>query len=270
MLKTLENWTDKREPTFLRLRLTPNRSLDSSGTKIVFLVIAVGFLLPIIPFIGSPIGTTLTIFSGLTFYLFLIMLQRNFQEGNTFEEIFISKSKVVVVHQEKNKEQKVWEGNPYWTRVTLDINNHKLISGLGPEPLSKNFNGEYLLDCCKRSKTNIKSLIMNQKNVVGIGNIYASESLYLSRVNPQKESQELDFEECKRIVSSSKKVLNEAIKVGGTTLKDFYSADGSAGYFKIKLNVYGRNGQKCKNCEEEIMKVTINQRATFYCPNCQS
>ena len=154
--------------------------------------------------------------------------------------------------------------------IAKDINNHKLISGLGPEPLSKNFNGEYLLDCCKRSKTNIKSLIMNQKNVVGIGNIYASESLYLSRVNPQKESQELDFEECKRIVSSSKKVLNEAIKVGGTTLKDFYSADGSAGYFKIKLNVYGRNGQKCKNCEEEIMKVTINQRATFYCPNCQS
>ena len=154
--------------------------------------------------------------------------------------------------------------------IAKDINNHKLISGLGPEPLSENFNGAYLLDCCKRSKTNIKSLIMNQKNVVGIGNIYASESLYLSRVNPQKESQELDFEECKRIVSSSKKVLNEAIKVGGTTLKDFYSADGSAGYFKIKLNVYGRNGQKCKNCEEEIMKVTINQRATFYCPNCQS
>ena len=154
--------------------------------------------------------------------------------------------------------------------MTKDINNHKLISQLGPEPLSENFNGEYLLDCCKRSKTNIKSLIMNQKNVVGIGNIYASESLYLSRINPLKESQELNFEECKRIVSSAKKVLNEAIKVGGTTLKDFYSADGSAGYFKIKLNVYGRNGQKCKNCEEEILKVTINQRATFYCPNCQS
>ena len=154
--------------------------------------------------------------------------------------------------------------------IAKDINNHKLISGLGPEPLSENFNGAYLLDCCKRSKTNIKSLIMNQKNVVGIGNIYASESLYLSRVDPKKESQKLDIEECKRIVSSSKKVLNEAIKVGGTTLKDFYSADGSAGYFKIRLNVYGRNGQKCKNCEEVILKVNINQRATFYCPNCQS
>lgn len=154
--------------------------------------------------------------------------------------------------------------------IAKDINNHKLISQLGPEPLSKNFNGEYLLECCKRSKTNIKTLIMNQKNVVGIGNIYASESLYLSRVNPQKESQKLNIEECKRIVSSAKKVLNEAIKVGGTTLKDFYSADGSPGYFKIKLNVYGRNGKKCKKCEEEILKVTINQRATFYCPSCQS
>ena len=126
MLKTLENWSDNREPIFLRMRLSPNRSLDSYGTKIVFLVIACGFLLPIIPFIGSPIGTTLTIFSGLTFYLFLIMLQRNFQEGNTFEEISISKRKITVVHQEKNKEKIIWEGNHYWTRVTLDINNPKL------------------------------------------------------------------------------------------------------------------------------------------------
>ena len=126
MLKTLENSTDKREPTLLRMRLVPNRSLGSYGTKIVFFVITCGFLLPIIPFIGSPIGTTLTIFSGLTFYLFLIMLQRNFQEGNTFEEISISKRKIIVVHQEQNKEQIIWEGNPYWTRVTLDINNPKL------------------------------------------------------------------------------------------------------------------------------------------------
>jgi formamidopyrimidine-DNA glycosylase len=154
--------------------------------------------------------------------------------------------------------------------ITKNVNTHKLISNLGPEPLSKNFNGAYLLECCKRSKANIKTLLMNQKNVVGIGNIYASESLYLSRINPLKESHKLNIEECKRIVSSSKKVLNEAIKVGGTTLKDFYSADGSPGYFKIKLNAYGRNGQKCKKCEKEIVKVIINQRATFYCPNCQS
>ena len=126
MLKTLDNWGNTAEPTYLRMRLAPNRSLDASGTKVVFVMIACGFLLPILPFIGSPIGTTLTIFSGLTFYLFLTLLQKNFQQGNTFEEIFISKNRIVVVHQEKNKEQKTWECNPYWTKVHLDLNNPKL------------------------------------------------------------------------------------------------------------------------------------------------
>ncbi len=126
MLKTLDIWKSAEEPTFLRMRLIPNRSLDVNGTKVVFGVIACGFLLPIIPFIGSPIGTTLTIFSGMTFYLFLTLLQKNFQQGNTFEEILISKSKIIVVHQEENKAQKTWEGNPYWTKVNVDTHNPKL------------------------------------------------------------------------------------------------------------------------------------------------
>ena len=126
MLKILDDWDNTSEPTFLKMRLVPNRSLDSYGTKVVFIVIACGFLLPIIPFIGNPIGTTLTIFSGLTFYLFLTLLQKNFQQGSTFEEVLISKNKIKVVHQEKNKEQMIWECNPYWTEVHLDINNPKL------------------------------------------------------------------------------------------------------------------------------------------------
>ena len=126
MLKTLDNWKDSGEPTLLRMRIFPNRSLDTHGTKVVSGIIACGFLLPIIPFIGSPVGTTLTIFSGLTFYLFLTLLQKNFQQGNTFEEILISKHKIIVVHKEKNKKQKTWEGNPYWTRVNVDIHNPKL------------------------------------------------------------------------------------------------------------------------------------------------
>ncbi len=126
MLKILDNWNDKGQVALLRIRLVPNRSLDSCGTKVVFCVIAIGFLFPIIPFIGSPIGTTLTIFSGLTFYLFLTLLQKNFQQANTFEEISISKNKILVVHQEKNKEKKTWEGNPYWTKVNVDFNNPKL------------------------------------------------------------------------------------------------------------------------------------------------
>ena len=126
MLKVLDNWKDPEEPILLRMRLFPNRSLDRHGTKVVFGIIACGFLLPIIPFIGSPIGTTLTIFSGLTFYLFLTFLQKSFQQGATFEEILISKSKIIVLHKEKNKEFKTWEGNPYWTRVNVDMDNPKL------------------------------------------------------------------------------------------------------------------------------------------------
>ena len=126
MLKISDNWGDANEAPFISIRLVPNRSLDSNGTKVVFAVIACGFMLPIIPFIGSPIGTTLTIFSGLTFYLFLTLLQKNFQQGSTFEEILISKRKIKVVHQEKNKEQLTWECNPYWTKVHLDINNPRL------------------------------------------------------------------------------------------------------------------------------------------------
>ena len=126
MLKILDDWDNTSEPTFLKMRLAPNRSLDSYGTKVVFAVIACGFLLPIIPFIGSPVGTTLTIFSGLTFYLFLTLLQKNFQQGSTFEEILISKRKIKVVHQEKNKDRLTWECNPYWTKVHLDINNPRL------------------------------------------------------------------------------------------------------------------------------------------------
>ena len=126
MLKILDNWVDEHEAPFINIRLVPNRSLNSNGTKVVFAVIAFGFLLPIIPFIGSPIGTTLTIFSGLTFYLFLTLLQKNFQQGSTFEEILISKRKIKVVHQEKNKERLTWECNPYWTKVHLDINNPRL------------------------------------------------------------------------------------------------------------------------------------------------
>jgi formamidopyrimidine-DNA glycosylase len=154
--------------------------------------------------------------------------------------------------------------------ITYDINNHNLIRFLGPEPLSKSFNSKYLFNLCTNSKTNIKTLLMNQKNVVGIGNIYASEALFLSKINPVKQANKINIDDCKLIVNSSKKVLRAAIKLGGTTLKDFYSADGNPGYFKIKLNVYGREDLNCNECNSKIKKVNVNNRATFYCLTCQS
>ena len=136
--------------------------------------------------------------------------------------------------------------------------------------MSRSFNKEYLYGLSKDSNLNIKKLIMDQKKVVGVGNIYASESLFLAKVKPTKISRSINLDECAAIVSSIKKILKYAIKMGGTTLNDFYSADGSEGYFKLKLKVYGREDEPCKSCSEAIKKINIGQRATYYCSKCQS
>ena len=111
---------------------------------------------------------------------------------------------------------------------------------------------------------------MDQKNIVGVGNIYASESLFLARINPNRLSRDLSLKDCENLVKSIKKILKYAIKKGGTTLKDFFSADGSEGYFSLELNVYGRDSMQCKDCDNEITKTIIGQRATYLCSNCQS
>ena len=152
---------------------------------------------------------------------------------------------------------------------TNNAKDHFLIKNLGPEPLSKDFNKKYLFNISRNSKTNIKNFIMNQKVVVGVGNIYASEALFEARINPNMITNSINEEDCKRLVKSIKNILKIAINMGGTTLKDFYSVDGSEGYFKIKLKVYGRENEKCKSCRGVIKKIVLNQRSTFYCLDCQ-
>tara|TARA_B100000965_G_scaffold13956_1_gene10460 strand:- start:2091 stop:2900 length:810 start_codon:yes stop_codon:yes gene_type:complete len=153
--------------------------------------------------------------------------------------------------------------------ITKNINEHPLISNLGVEPLSKNFNKDYLRSLCENSKLNIKKLLMDQKKVVGVGNIYASESLFLASINPLRPAMKISLSECDEITKAIKKVLKKAIKMGGTTLKDFYSADGSEGYFKLELNVYGLEDTPCKKCKHKIQKIVVGQRSTFYCKKCQ-
>ena len=111
---------------------------------------------------------------------------------------------------------------------------------------------------------------MDQKIVVGVGNIYASESLFLSMINPKKLSKRISLKECDRLTKAIKRILRYAIQKGGTTLKDFYSPSGSEGYFNLNLNVYGRNDELCKNCKTKIKKVIIGQRASYFCSNCQN
>ena len=154
--------------------------------------------------------------------------------------------------------------------ITKDIENHILIRNLGPEPLSRSFNSNYLFNLCFESKTNIKTLLMNQKNVVGIGNIYACEILFSSGISPKRKIKYLNKSQCEEIVRNTKRIIKDAIAKGGTTLKDFYSADGNKGYFKIELNVYDRENKECRVCKEKIIRFVQNQRSTFYCKSCQS
>ena len=151
-----------------------------------------------------------------------------------------------------------------------DPGTHFLLEKLGLEPLSKEFNGEYLFDKIKKSLSPIKNSLMNQQNVVGIGNIYANEILFDANIRPTRKSKTIKKKEYDEIVASTKKILKRAIEAGGTTLQDFYQPDGNQGYFKIDLAVYDRANKMCKKCKKESIKRIIqSQRATFYCRKCQ-
>ena len=148
---------------------------------------------------------------------------------------------------------------------------HFLLKKLGPEPLSEEFNGEYLFQRIKKSLSPIKNTLMNQHNVVGIGNIYANEILFDAKIRPTRKSKTLTKKEHYKIVASTKRILKIAIKAGGTTLQDFYQPDGNKGYFKIDLTVYDRANKKCISCKQEsIKRIVQSQRATFYCRKCQN
>ena len=152
---------------------------------------------------------------------------------------------------------------------TDDFENHFLIKNLGVEPISENFSGEYLYSKIRRSNATIKSLLMNQNLVVGIGNIYANEILFDAKVRPKRRGKRILKKEATKLAESSKLILNKAIKAGGTTLQDFLSPDGNKGYFKIDLKVYGRNEENCDICNSNVKLIKQNQRATYYCPMCQ-
>jgi formamidopyrimidine-DNA glycosylase len=154
-----------------------------------------------------------------------------------------------------------------WT--TDDPDKHELLKSLGPEPLHTAFDADYLFQRSRGRKSTIKQFIMDGKIVVGVGNIYASESLYLARINPKTAAGKIRRERLVKLVEAIKQVLTEAIKQGGTTLRDFVGGDGKPGYFAQQLNVYGREGKPCHGCGGTVKQVVLGQRATYYCPHCQ-
>lgn len=160
----------------------------------------------------------------------------------------------------------------------------KLLDHLGPEPLSDEFTAEYLYHFIQRTSLAnkpestkrlqpiarpIKSVIMEQQVVVGVGNIYATESLYLSGIHPATPAHQLSYKQVSVLVEHIKGILQKAIKLGGSTLRDFTVADGQTGYFQQTLNVYGRQGEACLQCQTVLENVKLNGRASVYCSNCQ-
>jgi len=147
--------------------------------------------------------------------------------------------------------------------------NHKLLNNLGVEPLEDSFHKNYLFENSRNKTQNVKAFIMDSKIVVGVGNIYACESLYMAGINPKTKANKISKQRYHSLTENIKKVLAKAIKAGGTTLQDFAKVDGKPGYFSQELSVYGREDKNCFSCNGKIKRIVQNQRSTFYCPKCQ-
>jgi formamidopyrimidine-DNA glycosylase len=147
--------------------------------------------------------------------------------------------------------------------------HHWLIENLGPEPLGQDFDADYLTASCRGRRVAIKLLLMNSRIVTGVGNIYANEALFHARIHPLRAAGRIARPRLENLVVAIKRVLNNAISAGGTTLRDYVSGDGRPGYFQQTLTVYGRGGAGCVDCGTPIKQIVAGQRATYYCPRCQ-
>jgi formamidopyrimidine-DNA glycosylase len=158
-------------------------------------------------------------------------------------------------------------GSLHWTEE--DPAQHALLKKLAPEPLSDEFNGEYLFKVTRKRAVAIKHFIMNSQVVVGVGNIYASEALFRARISPRRAARRITQAEAVKLAKAIKDVLGAAIKIGGTTLRDYLNADGAPGYFRQKLFVYERAKQACRVCKSPVKQFTQGQRSTYWCSTCQ-
>jgi len=150
-----------------------------------------------------------------------------------------------------------------------EAREHPLLARLGPEPFSAAFDADYLYRITRGRRVAIKQLLMNSQLVVGVGNIYASEALFRARLRPGRAARSLTRADAARLVRAIRAVLRQAIRAGGTTLRDYLGADGAPGYFRQRLYVYERRGKPCRRCGTPVRAVTQGQRSTYYCPGCQ-
>lgn len=152
---------------------------------------------------------------------------------------------------------------------TERVNDSILLANLGPEPFNDEFNAQYLKSKIANRKTPIKQLIMDNAIVVGVGNIYACESLFMTKISPLRPGNSLTLRQCNDLVKNIQTVLQNAINAGGSSLRDYKNANGDLGYFQISHYVYGRANLPCKICKTPIREVRLGQRNSFFCPECQ-
>jgi formamidopyrimidine-DNA glycosylase len=176
-------------------------------------------------------------------------------------DIFFSNKKILRYHDPRRFGAMLW--------IEGALNEHKLFAKLGLEPLLADFNGEYLFERSRKRKVTIKQFIMDAHVVVGVGNIYANEAMFVAGIHPCREAGSVSKKRYQVLADEIKKVLVKAIQQGGTTLKDFQGPDGKPGYFVQKLQVYGRLGQPCFKCGRELEEVRLNNRSTIFCRKCQ-
>jgi formamidopyrimidine-DNA glycosylase len=147
---------------------------------------------------------------------------------------------------------------------------HTLLGELGPEPLSEDFDGDWLFKLSRKRRAPIKNFLMDQRIVVGVGNIYAAEALFRAGIDPRRAAGRVSLARYRALAEAVREILAHAIRRGGTTLRDFLSHYGVPGYFETEVMVYGREGEKCKVCGTKIRAERLGQRASCYCPTCQS
>ena len=158
-------------------------------------------------------------------------------------------------------------GSLIWS--TGDPADHPLLAALGPEPLTSAFNADYLARRARGRRVAIKQFLMDQRVVVGVGNIYASEALYRAGVHPKRAAGRVSGTRLAALVEAIRAVLGDAIRAGGTTLRDYVGADGTPGYFRQRLYVYERAGRPCRRCRTPVRHLVQGRRSTYYCPRCQ-
>jgi formamidopyrimidine-DNA glycosylase len=158
-------------------------------------------------------------------------------------------------------------GAVLWTREA--VTEHRLLSLLGVEPLSEDCNGDLLFQLSRKRKVPVKSFIMDSHIIVGVGNIYANEALFMAGLLPDRHAGTLTLAEYQHLVACIRVVLQQAIEQGGTTLKDFVNESGQAGYFQQQLRVYGRAGLPCVDCQHPLQEIRLANRSTVFCCICQ-